>query len=200
MSEASLEKGVDKPGGRISSIPIEHRGSHSQMLSPDTLTDGQIEEDFLAAFTPPQIDQSPESSISKKDKEKLIIPFNSTRINPDVRENQDNPVHVFDKPIILHGSSYGYGAGSADRTEISPGTPVKFIVAPNEQEEGMWNWFVTAGGRNGFIWTRHRNRGTVITRRQGKGKVATIASKSQYDRSGKKPRIINFIVNDIVNY
>src|SRR3989304_5557293 len=83
MSEASLEKGVDKPGGRISSIPIEHRGSHSQMLSPDTLTDGQIEEDFLAAFTPPQIDQSPESSISKKDKEKLIIPFNSTRINPD---------------------------------------------------------------------------------------------------------------------
>lgn len=119
---------------------------------------------------------------TKKDKEdELTIPFNSTQINPDPEKIKTNPYISFEeKQIVIHGHTYGYGAGNADHTQVDPKTSIRFLTPP-KRNEGNWSWFVTFGeGKTGYIWTSHRKEGTLIT----------------YEKN--KPPLVNFIVDDII--
>jgi hypothetical protein len=136
-----------------------------------------------------------QKAVSEKKKRTVLFYSNSISNNPD--NNSDNPVRSFEKEIELHGTKYGYGAASATSFSVKVGDEVLFLVTP-DKTEGIWNWFAQNlnTGQSGYVWTEHRSRGTVYSRRKGLNKKPTLIGKPGYKKYSLQA--IAFIVEDII--
>lgn len=126
------------------------------------------------------------------------VRFYATRIEENPLENANNPICKFEFDIPIHKSSFGYGAAAAGLAIANAGEEIKFLIRPS-LKESIWHWFAQnmETGETGYIWTTHRSRGTVISRRKGLNRTPTLIGKSGYDKY-KKLQDIAFIEEDII--
>lgn len=141
--------------------------------------------------------QRRESQREVKEKKKRTVLFYSSSISNDPENNSDNPIFSFEKEIELHGTKFGYGAASARNITVKVGEKIRFLVTP-DKTEGIWNWFAQnlTTGQAGYVWTEHRSRGTVQSRRKGLNRTPTLVGKPGYRKYSLQA--IAFIAEDII--